>query len=129
MGDRTLSNPTVEINNIVIGIKPNSVSFKGGKGDFNVRPQSAGGDSITMVTTENAETKKSMVKFSLYNTKPNVDNMLSWQGQNSIDGNSIELSDGDFVKPFRNMYLITDPEIALGADGEFEVVFEGTPSI
>ena len=127
--ERTLSNPSVEVNNIVVGIKPNSTAFKSGKGDINVRPQSSGGDSIEIVRTEDAETKKSMVKFALYNTKTNSDNVLTWQENNKTEGNTIKLSDGDFVKSFRNMFLITDPEVALGADGELEVVFEGSPSL
>lgn len=129
MAERTLANPSVEVNDIVIGIKPNSLKFKTGKGDVNVRPQSAGGDSIEIVRTENAETKKSMVGFVLYNTKPNVDNVRAWQSNNSADGNTVKLSDGDFVESFRNMFLITDPEITLGADGEMEVMFEGSPAL
>lgn len=125
--DRTLANPTIEVNDAAIGIIPNSCSFKTGKGDINVRAQSAGGNSVDIVRTENAETKISMVKFKLYNTKSNVALVRSWQ--DSANGNTINLSDGDFIEAFREMFVITDPEVMLGADGELEVEFNGRPSL
>lgn len=125
--ERTLANPTIEVNDAAIGIVPNSVSFKTGKGDVNIRAQSAGGNSIDVIRTENAETKISMVKFKLYNTRTNVQLMRDWQ--DSTTGNTINLSDGDFIESFREMFVTTDPEVALGADGELEVEFMGRPSL
>lgn len=122
----TLSNPTAEVNNDAIGIVPNSLTYKKGKGDKNVRPQSAGGNSVSMVITENAETKKGMVKFSLYNTKNNQDLLDAWQDNNA---NTIRLSQDDFVVSFRGMVVITDPDVQTGADGNLEVVFEGQPAV
>jgi hypothetical protein len=125
MAERTLSNPSIEVNSGIIGIIPNSCSYKRGKGDISLRPQSAGGNSIEIVKTEDATTKKSMVKFSLYNTKTNRDLFVGWQ--DLIDGNTIRLSDGNFIESFRQMFVITDPEVVLGADGNIEVTFEGAP--
>lgn len=125
--EKTLANPAVEVNDAVIGIVPNSCSYKTGKGDINIRAQSAGGNSIDVVKTENAETKISMVKFKLYNTKSNVGLVRGWQ--DAISGNTINLSDGDFIEAFREMFVITDPEVMLGADGELEVEFNGRPSL
>jgi hypothetical protein len=126
MAERTLSNPTIEVNSGIIGIIPNSCSYKRGKGDISLRPQSAGGDSIEVIRTEDATTKKSMVKFSLYNTKSNRDLFVGWQ--TLIEGNTVRLSDGAFVESFRQMFVITDPEVALGADGNIEITFEGAPA-
>jgi hypothetical protein len=125
--EKTLANPTIEINDAVIGIVPNSASYKTGKGDINIRAQSAGGNSIDVIKTENAETKISMVKFKLYNTSTNVGLVRTWQ--DSVDGNTIAMSDGDFIESFREMFVITDPEVMLGADGELEVEFNGRPSL
>ena len=124
--EKTLANPTIEVNDAVIGIIPNSCSYKAGKGDINIRAQSAGGNSIDVVKTENAETKISMVKFKLFNTKTNSEQVKTWQ--DSVNGNTINLSDGDFIQAFREMFVITDPELMLGADGEIEVEFNGRPS-
>ena len=125
--ERTLSNPTVEVNDTVIGIVPNSCSYKTGKGDVTMRAQSSGGDAIEMIRTENAETKISMVKFKLYNTQTNVQNKRDWQS--SVDGNTIRLSDGSFTESFRQMFVTADPEVMLGADGELEIEFRGKPSL
>jgi len=125
--EKTLANPTVQVNDVTIGIVPNSVSYKSGKGDRNVRAESAGGDSVDVVVTENAETKVSMVKFKLYNTKSNDEKLRGWQ--TNADGNTIQLSDGDFVRSFASMYVTSDPEIAVGADGEIEIEFMGKASL
>jgi hypothetical protein len=125
---RTLANPTVTVNDQVIGIVPNSCSYKPGLGDVNVRAQSAGGRSIDVVVTENAETMISSVTFSLYNTQANVGYVRDWQN-NTTNGNTITLSDGSFVESFREMFVVTDPEVSLGADGSVEVVFNGRPSL
>ena len=122
----TLSNPTVEVNNDTIGVVPNSISYMKGKGEKNVRPQSAGGNSVEMIITDNAETKKGMVKFSLYNTKANQDLLDAWQDSNA---NTIRLSQGDFVVSYRGMVVTSDPEVSTGADGSFEVAFEGQPAV
>lgn len=121
----TLSNPSVEVNNDAIAIIPNSLKYKKGKGDQKALPQSAGGNSIDIVQTVDAETKKGMVAFSLRNTKSNQDLLDSWQ-----DGsNTVRCSQDDFILSFRNMIVITDPEVATGADGSFEVMFEGSPAV
>ena len=123
---RTLSNPTVEVNDIIIAIKPNSLSFKKGKGDKNVRAQSAGGNSIDTIITEDAETKVSMVKFMLITTKEGIELLDGWEDAGD-SGNTVRLSDGDFVVSFRKMVVTTEPERGTGADGETEVEFHGQP--
>lgn len=120
---RTLANPAVEVNDIVVGIKPNSLTYKKGKGDVNVRAQSAGGNSIAAIFTEDAETKISMVKFTLLTTKDTVELIDGWLDQES----TIDLSDGDFTVSFRKVRIKTEPEINTGADGEIEVEFCGQP--
>lgn len=122
----TLSNPTVEVNNDAIAVIPNSIVYKKGKGEKNVRSQSAGGNSIEIIVTENAETKIGMFKCSLTNTKTNQDLLDSWQDS---DANTIRLSQGDFVISFRQMVVTSDPEVSTGADGSLEVTFEGQPAV
>lgn len=125
MTTRTLSNPSVEVNDSAIAIVPNSLSFKKGQGDKSVKAQSAGGDAIETVITENAETKVSMVKFKLFNTKENFDLANGWI--DNIDGNTIRLSEGEMTESFRGMVVTTEPERSVGADGELELEFMGSP--
>lgn len=121
----TLANPTVEVNDAPIAIIPNSLSYKKGQGDKTVKAQSAGGNAIEPVISENAETKISMVKFKMYNTKENFDFVNAWT--DNINGNTIRLSEGELVESFRTMVVTSEPERMIGADGELEIEFQGTP--
>ncbi len=123
----TLSNPTVEVNNTAISIVPNSLSYKDGKGNTNLRSQSAGGDSVEVIKTVDAETKKSMVKFSVITETANIRLKEEWQG--ALNGVTIRLSEGTFLKSFRRMHVMEDPEVTTGADGATEINFEGQPAI
>jgi len=124
---KTLSNPTVEVNDDVITILPNSLVYKEGQGDANVRAESAGGNSIEVVVTDNAETKKSMCKFKFSNTDTHLKQVKEWLAARTNGGVTISLSEGTIQVPFRSMIMLTDPERAVGADGEIEVEFEGPP--
>lgn len=123
----TLTNPTVEVNDTVIKIVPNSLAFKTGRGDTKLRPQSAGGNSIEVIKTVDAETKKGMVKFSMITEAANITLMKEWQSLN--DGVTIRLSEDDFLESFRRMHVMEDPEVTTGADGVTEITFEGQPSV
>lgn len=125
MTTRTLSNPTLEVNDQVVAIVPNSLSYKKGQGDKTVKAQSAGGNTIETVITENAETKISMVKFKLFNTKEAFDLANGWI--DNINGNTIRLSEGELTESFRGMVTTAEPERMVGADGELELEFMGTP--
>ena len=123
---RTLSNPTVEVNDDPIRIVPNSLVYKTGQGDKAVKAQSGGGNDIETVVTENAETKVSMVKFKLFNTEQNLAIVKIWMAGFS---NTIELSEGSTAESFRGMVVTTEPERNIGADGDLEITFEGQPSL
>ncbi|MGR3179832.1 MAG: hypothetical protein ACUZ8E_17470 [Candidatus Anammoxibacter sp.] len=127
MAVNALSNPTIEVNDITIRILPNTLSYKLGKGDVNVRAQSAGGNSVESVFTEDAETKISMVKFSMTVTDVNRDLVESWQENRFQGGNTIRFSEKTSTKPlsFAGMVVMTDPEYSVGADSTVEIEFEG----
>jgi hypothetical protein len=120
-----LGAPTVQINNVTVAVKPNSISYKKGYGDRNVRSESAGGNSIETVMTEDAETKKSMFKATFI-MKQSMDALLDeWMDNGNT--NTIRMSQGSFSVPFRKMAVVGEPERITGADGEVEVEFCGQP--
>ena len=127
MASQTLSNPTIEVNDATIAIIPNSLSYKKGQGDKAVKAQSAGGNAIEIVVSENAETKISMVKFKMTNTKENFDLIDGWT--TNINGNTIRFSEGEMVESFRTMVVTSEPERMIGFDGEAEIEFQGSPVI
>lgn len=124
-----LSNPTVIINDQVVAIKPDSLTFKLGRGDMKQRSQSAGGSSIQIVSTEDATTKVGMVKFTLLNTGSNFALIRQWLDASRTDaGVTIRLSDSDTTESFAGMKIITEPDLKTGSDGEAEVDFQGNPA-
>ena len=126
MSFRTLSNPSVVIQNETIAIIPNSLSFKIGSGDKEVKAQSAGGGSIEVVVSENAETMISMVKFKLFNTAGNLQRVKDWS---VLFSETITLSDPNGInESFRDMVVTTEPERSIGADGDLEIEWKGAPS-
>lgn len=119
-----LSSPVIEVNDVPIAFAPNSLSYKLGKGDKTVKAQQTGGN-IEIVIYENAETKVSMVKFKMLNTKDNFDLTKGWT--TNISGNAIRVSEGEMTESFRHMVVTAEPEYMIGADGELEIEFMGTP--
>jgi len=126
MSERALSNPTVEVNDEVIAIIPNSLSYKNGIGDKEAKAASSGGNAISIVITENAETKISMVKFKMYNTAGNLQLVKDWS---SLYSNTISISEHEVSESFSDMVITTEPERAVGADGELEVEWKGAPNL
>lgn len=120
-----LANPTVIIDDETIEIKPNSLSYKDGRGDAKVRTQAAG-DGVTTVVTVDAETKISMVKFTMLLTSNSDISTNQWASKRETTGCTIEFFDG-IRKSFVRMALMTDPEKMTGAEGEVEVEFQGPP--
>ena len=120
-----ITTPTVEVNNDIIAIVPNSLVSRGGKGTKTVRPQSSGGGNVEMVISEDATTKKSYIKFELMPTSANIDLIKSWQ--DSITGVAIGISDSSYNESYRNMVMINDPDLNLTAEGTIECQFEGNP--
>lgn len=124
---RGLANPTVEVNDRVIEIKPNSLKLKDGAGDITVRNQSAGGDAGTRIITEDAESKTGKVTFELITETTNIGLTQGWLRQSRQGaGNVIRITgEGGFSRAFRNMRITEEPEYDIGADGSYEVMFEG----
>ena len=122
-----LSNPTVVINNLATPIVPNSFTFTEGLGEQTIRTQSSGGGSVQTVFSNNVETNKSMVKFSLFNTAANIDLIKTWK-QNA-DANAISVTGEGLNRSFSGAALISNYEVNLGSDTTIDVEFEGQPAI
>lgn len=123
-----VSTPAVLWNNVTVAIVPNSIKVKVGKGTRNVRPMSSGGNSVTMVVTEDASTKKATVAFELPNTKANID--LVKTNHDLFDNNGIELVDvaSSYTESFDGLTIVNDPELELTQDGKISVEMEGAPA-
>ena len=122
-----LSNPTVVVNNLATPIVPNSFAFTEGLGEQTMRTQSSGGGTVQTVFSNNVETNKSMIKFSMFNTADNIDLIKTWK-QNA-DANAISLTGEGLSRSFSGAALISNYEVNLGSDTTIDVEFESIPSI
>lgn len=127
MAVRGLSNLTLHINNMNIFYKPNSLVYKEGLGEQKVRTHSGGGGKTETVFTEDAESKFSVVKFALFPEARSQELIRIWHGL--ANANVITIGGTGFTRTFTFMALVTDPEIALGADTSYELEFHGEPAV
>lgn len=130
MSNRLLSNMAVRVNDDLWEIVPNSLSYKMGNGETNVRAASAGSGLSVSVHSENPETALSEVKFSVH-PKDDVDGKVK-TAKNNTGINVIKLTEGGsrlipVVRVFKSMSLTNDPEINPTSDGVAEFVFMGDP--
>jgi hypothetical protein len=120
-----ISDPSVVVNDITVNVVPNSVSYKSGKGEKSVKVQSAGNGLVSVVNSTNVETKKGMVKFSVYSTEQAIALKELWQSNGG--GNVIEL--GSVNLTMSQGTMVNDPEITLSDDGKVELEFQGAPLV
>ena len=120
-----ISDPEIVVNDITIYVVPNSVSYKSGKGESNVKVQSAGNGVTSVVVSQNVETQKGYVKFSVQSTPDAIKLKENWQS--NIGGNLIEL--GSVNQSMSNSTMTNDPEINLTDDGVVEMEFEGSKMV
>jgi hypothetical protein len=123
---KTLSNPTVRINNVNVLPKANSVTVKLGKGEKSVVGVSAGGLDSSQVVSENVETRCGEIKMSFHSTIENYENLRTWLSIDLNVGNTISVTEDDFHAVMTGGIIINDPEVPLGNEETFEVHFKGS---
>lgn len=128
MAFKTMANPTVEVNNDVVAIVPGSLIFNPGSGENKVSVASAGGRSKEIYIAQDVTTQLGMVTFKLITSEGNVDSITKWLNLSDLNGNTITLVDGGFTQEFSEMFVVNNPELTTGPDGEVEVKFEGRGS-
>lgn len=126
MSNNALSVPGIVVNDVPIGIVPNSYTSVRGKGTITVRAESAGGGAAKSVHTENAEDKVGKMKFDVYNTDENKALFVKLKA--GIGSNTITASqDGMKPESGQNMSLVNDPDWEGSPDGVVTFEFEGDP--
>ena len=126
-----LSDPTVMVNNVIVAITPNSLTFTEGLGEQSIRAASGGGGNVEQVYSNNIESNFSTIKFDMPSIIDNIKNHKIWkQGQNQ---NVVQISgrtpEGDLTRTFTQAAVLSDTEIALGTDTDVSVEFKANPAI
>ena len=126
MSNNALSVPGIVVNDVPVGIVPNSYTSVRGKGEINVRAESTGGGSSKTVHTEDAESKIGKMKWDMYNTDENKAFFVEWKAL--IGANTITASqEGMKPESGQNMSLKNDPDWEGSPDGVVTFEFEGDP--
>jgi LEA14-like dessication related protein len=129
MANRAISTPSVIINNIPVSIIPNSLKYTEGLGEQTMRTQSAGGGSVDVVYSVNAESLMSTLSFEIINTAENIQLARGWKS--NANDNAISLVDNatGFSRNFANMALTSNYEVNLGADTTIAIEFMGNSAV
>lgn len=126
MSNNALSVPGIVVDDVPIGIVPNSYKSTRGKGEIKVRAESTGGGSSRSVHTEDAESKIGKMSWDMYNTDENKTFFVQWKSQ--IGSNTITASQpGMKPEAGQSMSLVNDPDWEGSPDGVVTFEFEGDP--
>lgn len=121
------STPTVIINNENVSINPNSLEFDEGFGEYTKRVESAGGGSVSTVSTRDISTAKSAFKFSLVNTAANIEKAREWK--NNFDNNVVQITgDDNLTRSFTSAQVSNQYTVMATADGEIALEWESDPA-
>ena len=129
---KVISTPSLVINNQTVYIVPNSLSYTEGFGEQMVKTQSAGGGAIQTVYMDNAESKFSTLKFSLYSTAENLAAARTWKANGNSNAISVtgQSDQGTYLtRSFQYAALTNNYEANLGADKTIELEFASNSAV
>ena len=125
---RTLSVPSIVVNNQVVWIIPGSFSYTEGFGEQSMKTQSAGGGTTGIVFSENVESKFSSVKFKMYATADNISAARDWKSSGIANAISFVAADG-FSRHASNAAILNDYEVGMSPDGEIDMEWKTSPVV
>ncbi len=128
MSRSKISNPSLVMNNLAISIVGNSFSYTEGLGEQDVVVQSAGGNSIQTVFTDNVEMRYSDIKFDMQGTQENIDLIRAWKINENNNGMTGTDRDG-WKRTFNSVVLTSNYEVGLGSDTVISLEFKSDPAI
>lgn len=126
-----IADPLVEVNNVAIGVEPNSVKFTEGLGEQKIRAVSYGGGATGQVYSNNVETNFSKVMFEIPATVQNIALARSWKINRNQNVISITAStdDGDLTRVFTGAALLGDYENVLASEGNIALEFSANKAV
>lgn len=126
-----IASALVQVNNQSVPVVPNSVGFTEGLGEQAIRAASLGGGQVEQVFSNNIETNFSMVKFQVYATVENIENLKVWKSSRNENVVSVTATtpDGTFTRTFQQASLLTNYEVNLGSDTVIDVEFTANEAI
>jgi hypothetical protein len=127
MSNERLANATLVVNNLATLVIPNSIKFEDGTGEQSMTTQAAG-NTVQTVYADDAETKMSLLSFSLSNTPENIELAKGWKTLKNANAATLSGA-GGFTRAFNNMAVTNKVEFNLGADTNIDIVMMGDPAV
>jgi hypothetical protein len=126
-----LSNGSVLVNNDVVAIIPNTLTYTEGLGEQSIRAASAGGNQTEQVFSDNVEMRYSTIKFELPSTITNIEKLRQWKQNKNQNLVQIQgrTADGTLSRTFAQAALLTDYEVPLTNDGNITVEWRSNPAV
>ena len=124
-----LNDIIILVNNSQVAYTGDSLSWKDGFGDYNIRNAVVGGGQTEQVFAKDLASKFGMVKFSMPSTPENEKLKREWKANDN--NNVIELIGpvgSNFTKIFTQGAILADPETSAATDGNIEIDFNTNPA-
>lgn len=124
-----LNDIVILVNNAQVAYTADSLSWKDGFGDYNIRNAVVGGGQTEQVFSKDLTSKIGMVKFSMPTTEENEKNKRAWKTNDN--NNVVELigpAGSTFTKIFTQCAILEDPESNAATDGNIEIEFQANPA-
>lgn len=126
---RQINDVAILVNDVQVAYSANSLSWKDGFGEYQVRNAVVGGGQTEQVFSQDLETKFGMVKFSMPTTAENEALKRAWKANDN--NNVVELvgaGNNSFTKVFTQASILDDPESNAATDGVIEIEFNSNPA-
>lgn len=126
-----LSSVILEVDDDIVGYKPNSLKFTDGDGELVAYSVSKGNGKVDVVFGINDETKIGKISFELYGTAANIAKKRSWSQKRKTGGVAIRLSDSvsGFTRTFKTMNLSNDGELTISQESSVSCEFQGSQAV
>ena len=124
-----LNDIVIMVNNEQIPYTADSLSWKDGFGDYNIRNAVLGGGQNEQIFSKDLASRFGMVKFTMPTIEENEANKRAWKANNN--NNVVELigpPGSGFTKIFTSAAILGDPESAAATDGNIEIEFQSNPA-
>ena len=126
-----LTDAAVLVNNEVVGIMPNSLTYTEGLGEQSIRSVSIGEGKTEQIYARDLETAIAMVKFEIPTTPENIALAREWKGNENQNVVQIagRTAEGQVTRTFSGAALLSDYEVPIGTETSIELEFKGNVSI
>lgn len=126
-----LTDAAVLVNNEVVGIMPNSLTYTEGLGEQSMRAVSIGEGKTEQIYARDLETSIAMVKFEVPTTPENIALAREWKANENQNVVQIagRTAEGEVTRTFSGAALLSDYEVQIGTETSIELEFKGNVSI